>query len=159
MCRAWNMSLIAASTLRWSACYPTARTPSKACDASLWEIFLVEIRLEREGCECSSTTSNEPPPKLQYQASIPRYYCYLDPHLLLFSGLLPKTYHITKNEWFFPGLHLSLSLSAPNLTITTLGMRFLLHPSGQHHVSRVYGACVTTWNSFLQVRNWWGRVR
>lgn len=136
MCRAWNMSLIAASTLDMLiSLLPTAIIPSKACDASLWETFLVEIRLEREGCGCSSTTSNEPSPKLQYQASIPRYYCYLDPHLLLFSGLLPKTYHITKNEWSFQ-LSLSLCVWAPNLTITTLGMRFLLHPSGQHHVNK-----------------------
>ncbi len=56
-----------------------------------------------------------------------------------FQGCCPKLITLRKMNNSSPVFTLfSLSLWAPNLTITTLGMRFLLHPSGQHHINKQF---------------------
>ncbi len=60
-----------------------------------------------------------------------------------FHGCCPKLITLQKMNDSSPvftsfSLSLSLSLWAPHLTITTFGMRFLLHPSGQHHVNKQF---------------------
>ncbi len=56
-----------------------------------------------------------------------------------FQGCCPKLITLQKmNNSSLVFTSFSLSLWAPKLTITTLGMRFLLHPSGQYHINKQF---------------------
>jgi hypothetical protein len=160
MCRAWNMSLIAASTLDMLiSLLPDCNNPFK----SLWCLSLTDFsgwdQIGKRGLWVlfynlqSSNTR---------QASLDTTATWI--HISsCFQGCCPKLITLQKMNDLSNSLSLSLSVSGLQISQSQPWVWDFccthLDSTMSTSNSWVYGACVTTCNSFLQVRNWWGRVR